>query len=226
MINVNDELDVSALFAESVPVNVIVYVPLGGSGTVFPLVPPQAEIASPIETSARMQASCRSFRERLPTNPANASPANATSGGNGVSPPGILLPREAVAVGLMRETTFSPRPFSTPPVVGLLAQSAAFVSIVICAVTGVALLTVADPSPFSPVPTSTHRFASDVSFEVAYPRFTVPVYPSFGVNVNVSFCCVPLFTVRLDGDSAMLKVPFPIPVPPPTVTIRLPVDAA
>src|SRR3569623_740572 len=119
--------------------------------------------------------------------------------------------------------SFRPRPFSTPPFVLLLAQSVALVSTVICPVIGDVPLTETDPSLFNPVPTSTQRFARAASFEVAYVRLTVPMYPPDGVRDRVSFCCDPLFTVRLNGERAILKLPFPALVPP-TVSTTLPVD--
>src|SRR3569833_354743 len=204
----------------------MVYIPVGGLEIAAPVLvtPPHAESTSPREINAIRQLICRSFRDERPRKQASISPANAISAGRRlVLPRGILL--LAMPERFVRGTNFRLLPFTTPPGVVLLAQSAALVSIVICPVTGDAAVTAADPLLFNPVPTSTHRFASAVSFVVAYERFTVPVYPLAGVTVTVSFCCEPLFTVRLDGASASLMVPLPAFVPP-TVNVKAPVEEA
>ena len=89
--SVKDPPEVTAVFAESVPVNVIVYVPFGGSDKVLPLVPPQAESIRPSAAIAITQASCRSFRDERPSSPANRSPAKAIPAGSGFLPAEFLL---------------------------------------------------------------------------------------------------------------------------------------
>ena len=81
--SVKEPPEVRAVFAESVPVNVMVYVPFGGSDSVFPLVPPQALSARPSDANAMKQASWRSLRDERPTKPASSSPANAIPAGSG-----------------------------------------------------------------------------------------------------------------------------------------------
>jgi hypothetical protein len=221
--SVKDAPEVNAVFAESVPVKVMVYVPFGGSDNVFPLVPPQAESTRPTDARAIKHANCRNLRDELPRNPASKRPANAIPAGRGaLFRAGLLAP---IAEPLVRGMSLRPRPFNTPPVVGLPAQSVALVSIVICPAMGEVPLTETDPLLFKPVPTSKQRFARAVSLDVAYVKFTVPVYPPAGVTVQVSLCCDPLLTVRLDGESATLKLPFPALVPP-TVRTTLPADEA
>ena len=128
-----------------------------------PVVPPQAESARPSHASPATQARCRSFRDLRPSIPVISSPANAIIGERGLLLFGTLLP--ASAVGVERGPMLNP-PFNTP-VVGVDAQSAAFVSIVICSATADALLTLADELLVTPVPTSTHRCASAELFDVA-----------------------------------------------------------
>ena len=124
--------------AESCPVTVMVYVPLGGSATVVELeLLPHAERPSPMASRPITAARLRNLREERPMNPASSNPAKATARGARF---GMLFCD--VFTGPRRCMTCVPL-----LAIAALAQSEALVSKVSVVVTGLVPETVTDPPP-------------------------------------------------------------------------------
>src|ERR1700676_1329473 len=118
MVKVKFVVVVMVAVTESVAVNVIVYVPLGGFDAVeleLPPPPPQAVRAIPTAPSAIMQARPRNLREPRATMPASSKPAKAMPAGRDFDPGLGPSFRSALPEPLNDLNARLPCPFITAP---------------------------------------------------------------------------------------------------------------